>query len=244
VPNTVYTLLNDAAAEVKVARAGDTLQPAIADLLLLRLNTLLDAWNADERAAYDQVPYDFVLTPGHSPHTIGAAGSGADYVVPMRPVKLIAAQLNIGGSPAAYLPITVQGDDWYRRQTVPGLSMSVPTDVYFSPAWPVGQLYFWGVPSVAYTVRLWMAVILANITDPTIALSLPPGYYKALMLSLAEFSARALGQTLEPELVAAASIARAAVFGNNDPDMRLETADAGLPCGGGYGFNWLNRTSG
>lgn len=243
---TTNDLLVDALAELKVARAGGGgLPPANAELALRRLNILLDFWNANGRAAYDTSFSDFTLTPAHSPHTIGAAGSGADFIVSVgRPVALVNAQLNIGTlANPVFVPLTVRDDAWYARQSVPTITMAVMRDVYYARGWPLGSLYFWGIPTVAYRVRLWLRTLLANITDPTAELSLPQGYAMALYLSLAENCASAFGQSVSADLATRASEARALIFGNNDGDMTLDTADAGLQQAGGGGFNWLARDS-
>lgn len=253
---TITTLLIGALTEIRVARAGDTPSPDDLDLALQILNELLDEWNADSRALFNTTFSDFTLVPSLSPHTIGPAGSLAGpadptFVVALRPVALIGAQLNLGGSIPAFIPLTVRDDAWYRRVPTPTITMAAPTDVYYSPDWTdpnnlgsgYGSLYFYGIPSTAYTVRLWLRTVLAQVTDPSLTFSLPPGYQAALRLTLAERLAAAMGQVVAPSTAEAARGARERVFGNNDPIPHLATADAGLN-GGGHplGFNWANRS--
>lgn len=255
---TLTQFLTLALKEIRVARAGDVPSPDdMADALLI-FNELLDEWNADARAAYTQTFGDFTLVPNLNPHLIGPAGSAAGntdptFVVPTaRPTKIIAAQLNLGGgAPQPYVPIAVIDDAEYRRLTVPGLQQILPTQVYYSADWidpnntgtGYGQLYFWGVPQSAYTVRLWYEFLLAQITDLTLNCSWPVGYQAALRLTLAERLAPMFGQIIAPQTAESARLARERVFGNNDDDPRIATADAGLG-GGGHplGFNYASRT--
>lgn len=254
---TITRLLTGVLKEIRVARAGDVPSPDDMDDVLQIFNEVLDEWNADRRAAYNLTFTDFTLVPNLSPHTIGPAASGPaganpTFVVVQRPVTLEAAQLNMGGSPAVFRGINVRDDAWYQQQPMPGLTQSVPTDVYYSDDWTdptnlgsgYGALYFFGVPNTAYGVRLWMRVLLAQVTDLTLNLSLPQGYQAALRLTVSERAAAWFGQVVAPSTAEAARIARERVFGNNDPVPSIATADAGLRMGGSQpnGFNWMNRS--
>jgi hypothetical protein len=232
-------LFSLAYAKIRVGRAGDVMNPDDAELIRQIYNQILDAWNADGRAAYAVTYTDYTLTPSLSPHTIGPGGT---FVVTVRPEALVDAAINLGGSPAAFVPIHVRDQHWYARQPVPAQTTTYPTDVYYEANWPLGKLYFWGIPTTAYGVRLWTRVLLSAITDPTTDFSLPPGYQDALVKTLTEEIAEAFGQPRPDPAIA--SLARDRIFGNNDPDPTIATADAGLRGqGGGTGFNWLTRQS-
>src|ERR1019366_5122007 len=254
---SVGTFLAGVLKEIRVSRPGGTLAPEDQDDLLYLFNELLDEWNADDRCAYTTNFPDFVLVPNLNPHTIGPAGSVAGpadptFVVSQRPVDIKAAQLNLGGTPAVYRDINIRDDAWYQANTIPGLTQTVPTDLYYSPDWNdpnglgtgYGSIYFWGVPQTAYGVRLWMVTILAQVTATSV-FSLPPAYRSALRLTLAERAAPWFGQLVAPSTTQAAREARDRVFSNNDDPPYLATADAGIPHEGRShrnGFNWLNRT--
>ena len=119
--------------------------------------------------------------------------------------------------------------------------------MYYSPDWPNGSLYFWPVPSVAYGVQLETRYVLSEITDADYAttFSMPPGYQRALTLTLAEDLAGPLPVTLSQALVQKAAMARAIVFANNNAPVRIKTRQSGMmgnkPMSGA--FNWRSRTS-
>lgn len=257
-PSTIQdALIYPALAEIRVARAGDILAPDDAAFTLTILNSLLDLWNADGRAAYTETINDFAFVPNVSPHTIGPAGSAAgpanpNFVVNVRPVTLLYAAVNLGGSPNVYTEITIRDTAWYERQTVPGLTQTFPTDVYYSADWNdpnnlgtgYGALYFYGVPTTAYGVRLWLRTMFGQVALTDI-FSQPPGYQRALWLTLAEEAATPFGQPIPPSLTRRASEARGLVFGNNDDVPTLETADAGLNrTEGRTTFNYHSRSFG
>lgn len=254
---TIGDLITGALSKVRAARAGDLIAPEDMQLGLDVLNELLDFWNADDRAAYSVNPFDFTLTPNHSPHTIGVAASAAgntnpDFVVTgTRPAELKFAALNLGGNPAAYTRIHVRDDAWYQRQPIPALTNTLPTDVFYSPDWSdpnatglaYGSVYFWGIPSIAYGVRLWLKVLLAQVVQGD-TFSLPPAYYHALKLTLAEWIAEDFGQPISPNLERQAREARDVVFGANVSVPRVHSRDAGMPRGarGGGSFNYGSRS--
>lgn len=238
---TIGDMVTSALVEIKVARAGDVLAPDDMATGLYVFNRLLDLWNADHRKVYASGFTDYTFTPSLSPHTIGPGGT---FSVTVRPVELLFAAVNIGGSPASFTPITVRDAAWYANQPVPALTNTLPIDVYYQPDFPLGKLYFWGIPTTAYGVRLWTRALLASVAQ-TDTFSLPQGYQSALELTLAEELSPAFGQRVEPSTERRAREARATIFGNNDDTPRLTTCDAGLAGGrGGSGFNWLTRSEG
>lgn len=233
--STWTDVITDAFREIRVARAGDVLAPEMLDEGQRTANGILDLWNAKRRAVYADVISDFTLTANLSPHTIGPTGT---FVLAQRPVRIDAVQLNLGGSPNVFTPINVRDASWFRSRGVPSITTSTPTDVFYNPTWPNGTLYFYGIPTTAYGVRLWSAVLLAAITDPTLTFSLPPGYERALMLTTAEALAPGNGQTVSQTTKDASRDARDTIFGNNDVIPDLVTLDAGMPGVRGRGYNF------
>lgn len=232
---TISDLVTGALTKIRVARAGDVPSPDDMQLGLDSLNDLLDLWNVDGRAAYSVNFSDFTLVPNRSPHTIGPSGSKAgptdpDFVVTQRPVEVQYASVNLGNN--VFRPMRVRDDAWYQRQTVPALTQTFPTDLYYSADWTdpnslgtgYGAIYFWGVPTSAYTVRLWLRVLLAQVALGD-TFSLPQGYYRALKWTLAESIAEDFGQSVSRTLETQAREARDAVFGNNLVVPRVRSRD-------------------
>jgi hypothetical protein len=229
---TISEVVSSGFTEIRMARAGDVINPEDMTWGLYVLNRILDLWNADTRKVWTSGYTDYTLTPALSPHTIGVGGT---FNVTQRPVRLEAAAINLGSN--TFTQLNVRDAAWYEQQPVPAISTTLPTDVYYEPAWPLGKLYFWGVPSTAYSVRLWTRALLAQVAL-TDTFSLPPGYQAALELTLAEALASSGGQTPSAMTVQSAKDARAVIFGNNDVSLDA-ICDAGIPCddrGGGYDY--------
>lgn len=221
--------------EIRLARAGDDLEPANMALGMYVINRLLDQWNANGRACYADTFTDYTLTANLSPHTIGPGGT---FSVTVRPVEVLAVALSLGGSPAVYTPIAVRDSRWYASQAVPALTSSLPNNVYYEAAWPLGKLYFWGIPTTAYGVRIWTRTLLTSVVQSD-TLSMPPGYQTALELTLSEELGPSCGQQVAQSTKDRAKAARALIFGNNDPSLSA-VPDAGVPMLGDSGSNYFS----
>ncbi len=234
-------LITGALTKIRVARAGDV--PSAEDLELGRvtLNTILNLWNADERAVYAKTVVGGLFTPALSPHTIGPTGT---WVVAQRPERIEAAELGIPLIPTSARPITVRGFRWYSELATPGLTSIIPTDVYYEKGWPDGSLYFWPVPTAAYTCALWVWTLFSSIAAADVGndYSLPPGYDALMQLTLAQWLAPSFGQPFSADLQQQLTKVEALVWGINDEVPRIATADAGLSQGRAVGFNYLSRT--
>lgn len=226
-PLAVAALCQDAAEELNLVMVGETLDANDAAVLVRKLNTLIDLWNAQREAIYAVQFAEFTLVPGLAPHTIGP--TGATFTVPQRPVALDGASFILTtGSVPVYVPMAVRDAHWWDAQAMPALATSVQTDVFYNPTWPNGELFFWPVPTVMARVCLFMRAVLAEVTLIDY-LQMPPGYRAAITLTLAEDSAPAFGRDVPGVTTQRAREARAVIFGNNDLTPPYSTVDAGMP---------------
>lgn len=238
---TGRTLVTDALTEINVAVPGQPLSAADANWLLGKLNSELDYWSARKVYAYNVGFQRYTLIPNHSPHTIGPTG---DFVVTQRPVRIAAWDLIVstGGSTEVDLPRKpVRDDDWWASVQLKSLATNVPTDLYYSPDFPNGSLYFWPISNIAQDVRLELWGLLTQLVDLNATIALPPAYKKALTLTLAELACPRYNKEVHPILAREAAGARRAVQGNNNQSPRIATADFGMPTRSGRknDFNWV-----
>ena len=253
---TVADLIVAAYTEIRVGRAGDVLSPMLMANGLLLYNAFLDSENADRRAVWADDFQTFTLPTNTVPVTIGPGA--ANFVVAQRPVAISAAQVDLGGGPPdVFRHINIRSKQWYASKSVPGLTSTFPTDLYYSPDWqvapvpptqptPYGNLYFWPVPTTAYQVRLWLRVLLANVTNAAgTTFSNPQGYLQYHRLSLAKLLAPGNGQGFSSASEDMLREAQARVFALNDETPALHTQDGGLGSVGTQrtAFNWLDRST-
>jgi hypothetical protein len=230
--DTLNDIINDALQYIGVYGAtlpapADTEYLANQNLGMRTMNRELDSWAALDRYAYNVTFSRFTLVPNLAPHTIGP--SGATFTVSQRPVKIVGASLILNNvTPEVDSPIiNIRDDQWWLNQRVKGIKTSIPTDLYYSPDFPLGQLNFWPIPTFAYDVRLEMWGLLTQFTSLSTSFVFPPGYRKALVLTLAEQLCSPFGRQLSPKLIADANASRVILQSNNAQSPRISSADVG-----------------
>lgn len=237
-PETTRQILNDALMEIGVYSVAETPTAADLSVALGKLNRILDNWNAERAAVYCDRFQTFTITPNLSPHTIGAAVDLPTWEVDQRPVTIAGASVVLDNvTPAVYVPVAVHDAAWWQGVTVPGVTSEFPTDLYYEPDWPLGSVYLWPVPTVAYGIELQLRVILSSLVLSD-TFSMPPGYKDAIVLTLAEQLARPFGKAPDDTLRRDAAKARARIFAVNDDTPRISTHDAGMPGRGRPTFNY------
>ena len=234
----------DALYEIRVARAGDDIEPELMAFGIRKLNRLLDRWNANPRAQYNVGFNSYTPIPNHTPHTLGP--NSADWTIFSRPAKIRGANLILNNvTPAVRIPIDVRDQAWWLRNTVQGLATSFPTDLYYDPGWPNGSVYLWPIPTSTYPIELMTDNLFGMLTDVD-TFWMPYAYLDAIVLTLAEELAPGTGQTVSQSTRDSAKDARALIFSLNDDEPRIATADAGLPSGRSSltetTFNYRSRT--
>lgn len=239
---TALEVVAAAMQELNVLAQGEVPTSGDADFCLKKLNRMIDEWAGQERYVYNKSFTSYVLTPNLQPHTIGP--TGATFTVAQRPVKIENANLVLNTSvPSTNVPLNIRDDDWWAKVRVPGVTSTVPTDLYYSPDWPNGSLFLWPVPTFAYGLQLETWGILSQLATLQTVMNLPPGYANAVICSLAERIASGFGAQPSGTLVMEAKNARNAIQGNNLSSPRAMTLDAGMPDrgsrNGGGGFNWI-----
>lgn len=248
---TALDLITDAMIETGAVPPGEPPGSDEAQWAFRKLNNLIDTWSAQKKYVYSYVFNIYTLVAGLSPHTIGPSGvatfptNGAP-----RPVRLESSALLLNISPTTVdFLMNIRDHSWWANNQVKNIQTSVPTDVFYDPTSPDGQLFFWPVPNINYQVRLqfWTAIAeFTSIQDPIGGPNgpgtLPPGYRNALMLSLAESLLSGEQRDQMPNLAMDAMKARQAIFGNNDKPPRMITRDSGIPSSGKPrpDFNWAS----
>jgi hypothetical protein len=232
-PISALNVVRDALMELGAIGAADVPSAEDADLGLNKLNRLIDNWNAQREAIYAEDLIAFPITPGLGAHSIGPTGV---WVVPQRPVKIVAASWT---DPAATfaVPLPVRDLSWWQAVSAINLTADTPTDLAYSPEWPNGQVFLYPIPLIANLIVLEVWTVLAALTLVT-TFSMPPGYQDAMTLTLAEDLSGPMRIALPPMTSQRAREARARIFALNDTPRPIRTRDDGMPgtTGGGFDF--------
>lgn len=248
-PVTGNDLVVSALMELGVVGIGETPEGSLADFVLQKANRLIDTWNAKRQAVWAVDFLTFTLTAGLQPIRIGPTG---DFVVAQRPVSIDAANIILTNtSPNTRVPVYVHSDPaWWMSVSTPSTTSDLPSDLFYNPSMVAttgdpenGDIYLWAKQSFPYDIELMVRVVLAEIAYTT-NITMPQGYWDALVLTLAEDCATPLKRVASPLMRQKAKDARAQIFANNTIVPSITTADAGMPTRAmgskRSNWNWLN----
>lgn len=237
-------IITQAMIEIGVLDPNETPTGPEANLVLIKLNRMLDSWNADKRYVYTVQFNQYPIVPNLQPHTIGPA-SGATFQVNQRPVKLESCQLILNNvTPEIRYPMNVRDSVWWSQKSAFAVSGSLPTDVYYEPDWPNGSLFLWPVPTTNYLLELTTWTVLGELQLASI-FCMPPGYMDAVVYSLAIALCPSFATQPSPALALLAAKAIERIQSANIKSPRLGTRDAGIPKAEPARpyFNYLTGTS-
>lgn len=232
----VTDLISNSMKEIGALIAGEAPSADEQTDVLGKLNRLFGRWNTQRLYTYTVNFVNYTLTPSLSPHTIGPTGT---FVVSLRPVEVMAAAIILNNvTPNTTMPLSLRDDAWWADQRVKPQTSSLPTDLYYSPSFPNGSLFFWPIPTTAYGLELETRTVLSSVIV-TDTITLPPGYEDAITLSLAEDICPMFGRQPNPLLISSAMRARAAIKSTNSFSPRISTVDAGMPSVTRADWNYL-----
>jgi hypothetical protein len=237
---TALDIIKAAMMEIGALAGGETPSDDDAAWVLQKLQRLIDRYNAREPMVYNVNFLLFTLPLNTQPITIGP---GAMFDVNQRPVKIESASvvLNPSSSSSVDIPVNVRDEMWWASQRVKNLTSTYPTDLYYSPDWPTGNLYFWPIPMQANGMRLEMRTVLAEITAYVQSFSMPPAYWDAIVYPLAVSLCPSFERPASAELIRLEAQAIKAIQTNNIASPRGSTGDAGMPGLGRRGdFNYVS----
>lgn len=221
-PNSITVkaldIIKDAMLEIGALAAGENPSSDDEAWILRKLQRLIDRYNARRPMIYNVNFPRFTLKANHSPHTIGPGG---DFDINQRPVEIVAAALILAGGSEVEIPINLRDDAWWADNRLKALTSTYPTNLYYSPDWPLGNLNFWPVPTSVNDVRLEMRLVLTEVTSYAQTISLPPGYWDALVYPLAISLCPSFERSASPELLELNRQAIKAVQSNNTTSPRL-----------------------
>ena len=212
---------------------------------LAALNGMVEAWATERLMMYTTARNLYPLVAGQQVYTIGP--SGADWTAP-RPMYIDTAGLIVSNAdPTQVLerPLKVlRTDKEWARIRMKAIPSTLPTHLYYdhffnsSPA-GAGNIALWPVPSAVYQVALYTPLAISQFTAITQTLSLPPGYYRALVYNLAIELAPEFDREPSDVVVAIAEIAKSNIKRANVRPNALRPTDALIQTNHGGDFDWM-----
>ena len=226
---TVRNLIEDAFQEMGILAAGEDVQSDDATLALRRLNMLIDSWKLVQSLSYTIDIERYTLTADKGSYTIGPSG---DFLTE-RPVRISKANIIVTDtSPEVRYALNImeRAEEW-GHISAPLQYAPIPSHLYCDYAYPDATIYLYYGPSIAYDLELFTWNQLSQFKTTTEVVILPPGYYEAIMLSLAEKMCAAYGVPMDTRqmITADAAKARAKVRAVNKRPAVISTHDCGMP---------------
>jgi len=226
--NTALDLISDALTECGILAQGETATSADSQFALDRLNRMMELWNIQRRLVYQINITRYTLTADATSHTIGPGGT----LLADRPNRIVKANIVVTGyTPELHSPLRIveTAEEW-ANVTTPLLSAAVPSDLYCDYDWPNATLYLYPYPDEAYDLELFTWEPLTAFTTLTHAVNFPPGYYDALMYSLAERLCTPFGVPAQTKAQISVDAAKARYFiASHNVHAPVIGNDTGIP---------------
>lgn len=169
----------------RVLRKGESPDDDEAADGIYALNAMLDSWKIERLMVYQIVQGSYTWPASTSSRTIGSGGNFSA----TRPDRLESAFVVDSSSQWYPLQVLVKREE-YDAIAIKTTASTIPQYIFLDPAYPLGVIYLYCVPSADLTLKLNTWQTLQNFTALTTDLALPPGYQRAIEFNLAiEFGA-------------------------------------------------------
>jgi hypothetical protein len=176
---TANDIINRALRSLSVIGQGESADQDQAADALVCLNDMVSSW-ANESLMLYQVSQDSItLTPGKKDYTIG---EGAFDINSARPVSIEQAFIRMLG---VDYPVTIIDRQRYESIVLKSTTSTFPAWLYYDTGFPSSTLRIWAAPTQANTLVVDSLKPLQSFPALSSAVSLPPGYERALRLNLA-----------------------------------------------------------
>ena len=229
---TALALITRSMRLAKVLRKGESLDSDESADGLVALNAMLDSWQIDRLLVYQIVQVSNTWPAATTSRTIGSGGNFTQ----QRPVKIDSAFVTDSNS-NWYEVRVLQDRTEYDSIVIKTTESTLPQYLFMDPAYPLGVIYLYPVPSAAVTLKLNTWQTLQSFAALTTDLSLPPGYQRAIEYNLAIEFGPEFGANISPEVKRVAMESKAAIQSLNAPSMvaRVDNGVAALGQLGGGG---------
>lgn len=186
------------------------------------LNAMMEGWSLERLMIYTILLENFPLVAGTGSYTIGSSGAFNT----TRPEKLTnPCYIRNTDGKTDFPPLKLIEPEMYGRISSKGTNATgLPEYIYCDYAYPLATLYLWPVPNQAYTLYLSSFKQLQQFSAISTAISLPPGYQRAIEWNLCLELADEIGIQPSALMIENARKSKAAVKKINAPDvvMRID----------------------
>lgn len=181
---TAQTIFTQAWVDLGVGAPGETPSASESTNGLAKLNIMLENWGGARDLVYEIADASYTLTAIQS-NPIGPTANAPFNVA--RPTRVENAQITItvGGKELSFDLKMVSQSEW---QTIDDKAATgtVPTVLYFDPQEPNAVLNLWPIPLCTATTKLDLGTwnVVGQFATLATNITLPPAYYRAIVLGL------------------------------------------------------------
>lgn len=206
---------------------------------IVALQGMLDSWSLERLLVFNKIREVFPLVGAQETYTMGTGGNFNT----TPPVDILAANIQIpGNTPPLELPLNIINLQQRADIGLKDLQSTIPRDLYFENTAPLTKLTLYPVPSVAQNIAIYSEKVLATITSANMALTLPPGYERAIRYNLALEWAGEFGKELSATDQRIAMSSKANIKRKNYRPRFMKSDP--IIMGRATGFNILTREGG
>lgn len=204
---------------------GDTLSAAEQTHYLSKMNSMLDSWSVERLFVYQQLQESLALTTNVGSYTIGVGGAFNT----TRPTKITYAFIRDTSLLDTELT-NLNSQENYDRIVLKTTGITYPQYFWYDTAWVagLGKIFLYPLPKASLTLFIESWKQLQQFTAINDALSLPPGYQRAIESNFAIEVAPGFTAP-DPSLIQIAKESKAAIKSLNlpAPTLRLDPAIVG-----------------
>lgn len=176
---TALDMITDALQGIGVYAAGEPISAADMALCMRRLNAMTDEWSNESLLCYTILEQSGTLVPGQWQYTIGTGGN-FNTTRPLR-IEYSPGSCYVQDSNGnRYNLEVVPRNRWNLIGNIAQVTSNFPNTLFYDPQFPLGIINVYPIPNVGWTMYWDSLLQLAEFTDQTTLLSLPPGYEKAI----------------------------------------------------------------
>lgn len=147
------------------------------------LNQLLDLWSNENLMCFAVLQQVLNLRPTVYQYTLGPGGD-----LEFRPLSLKFGPGNafvLDNNGNRYAVEVITKEQWNSIGNISNTNSNFPDRIYFDPQFPLGILYVYPVPNIAYPLYFDSVQQLTEFESIDVDVNLPRGYSEALRLNLA-----------------------------------------------------------
>ncbi len=142
-------------------------------------NQLRESWSTNKLMSYATLERSFSLSANTQSYTIGSGG----VINVTRPTDITQAYIRDSNNNDYQLGI-ISREVW-NTITSKSQTSQFPTTLFYDSTYPLGVIYLWPIPTVAYTLFYDSTLNQVTASTGTVSISMPPGYERCFVSNLA-----------------------------------------------------------